>query len=165
MLAKLHLYGLLPNFIAEMMNLKHLQQQPQKSQPSSCCNSENESSKRSKRKKTASGSNSEISSVVKRLESEEEFDDLLKKNAKVVVKFTATWCVPCENIHPFYQEKCKEYSEYDFITVDVDDFDDIAGKYSVAIMPTFIIVQGDTTVGTYRGSSQPELGTFFNEHL
>eukprot|EP00537_Pseudo-nitzschia_pungens_P017042 CAMPEP_0172401902 /NCGR_PEP_ID=MMETSP1061-20121228/52480_1 /TAXON_ID=37318 /ORGANISM="Pseudo-nitzschia pungens, Strain cf. pungens" /LENGTH=188 /DNA_ID=CAMNT_0013135711 /DNA_START=68 /DNA_END=634 /DNA_ORIENTATION=+ len=162
--AKLHTYGLLPNFIAELMNLKQFQQE-QKSAPSSCCDSENAAPKRSKTKRLPTESSSASSSVVKRLESDEEFDDLLKKNEKVVVKFTANWCQPCKRIHPFYAKKCEENPEYDFITVDVDDFDEIAGKYSVAMMPTFIIVRGEDVLGTCRGSSEPELDTFLKEHL
>merc|ERR1712224_188164 len=104
--------------------------------------------------------NTKPSTTVKELKSDEEFDDLLKKNEKFVVKFTATWCKPCHNIQPFFQQKCQEYAEYEFITIDVDDFDDISSKFNVAMMPTFIIVQGSTVVGTYRGSSQPELESF-----
>ena len=166
--AKLHLYGLLPNFVAEMMNLKHMQQLDKQSS-SSCCNLVNGAAKGENAEKPPCGDNAGSSSpsvVVKELESEKEFDDLLKKNEKVVVKFTATWCKPCHKIQPFYKKKCTENPEYDFLTVDVDDFETIAGKYSVAMMPTFIIVQGTTSVmGTYRGSSEPELDAFLKEHL
>ena len=169
--AKLYLYGLLPNFVADMMNLKRMQQQPDNKLSSlSCCNVVNGAAKGENAEKPPCGDNAGSSSpsvVVKELESEKEFDDLLKKNEKVVVKFTATWCKPCQKIQPFYQKKCSEtYPEYDFLTVDVDDFETIAGKYSVAMMPTFIIVQGTTSVmGTYRGSSEPELDAFLKEHL
>ena len=112
-----------------------------------------------------SDSSSSRPAVVKALESEEQFDNLLKKNEKFVVKFTATLCGPCKKIHPFYQQKCTEYTETDFLTVDVDDFDGIAQKYNIAMMPTFIVVQESSVVGTYRGSSKPELEVFLQEHL
>jgi thioredoxin 1 len=159
-MAKLYVYGLLPNFVAEMMNLKHLQQH--KKSCSAGCNLEDKTSGPSNAEKTTIA---ESSVVVKKIDSEEEFDELLKRNEKVVVKFTAVWCKPCKNVHPFYEEKCEENPQYDFVTVDVDDFDSIAWKYNVAMMPTFIIVQGDSLLGTYRGSSQPELDTFLKEHL
>jgi hypothetical protein len=47
----------------------------------------------------------------------------------------------------------------------VDDFDGIAQKYNIAMMPTFIVVQESSVVGTYRGSSKPELEGFLQEHL
>eukprot|EP00536_Pseudo-nitzschia_multiseries_P008339 jgi/Psemu1/257124/estExt_Genewise1Plus.C_2100063 len=139
-LSKLHTYGLLPNFRKKVSSTES--------------NDSNSSS---------AGTSSSL--AVKRLESEEEFDDLLKKDAKLVVKFTAAWCQPCKKIHPFYAKQCEEHPDYDFITVDVDDFDGIAGKYSVAMMPTFIVVRGESVLGTCRGSSEPELESFLKEHL
>ena len=153
--AKLHLYGLLPSFVAEMMNLKVAPRDQQKSASSV------ESEAKSTDKPDGGGS----SDVVVALESEEQFDDLIKKNEKFVVKFTASWCQPCKKIHPFYQQKCTEYTDNNFVTVDVDDFDTIASKYNIAMMPTFIVIQGSSIVGTYSGSSQPELDVFLQTYL
>jgi thioredoxin 1 len=155
--AKLHLYGLLPSFVAKMINLN-------KSPSSTVSEAEAANADNT----ACCRDNSDLSSkpaVVKALESEEQFDDLLKKNEKFVVKFTASWCGPCKKINPFYKQKCTEYTDYDFLTVDVDDFDVIAQKYSIAMMPTFIVVKGSFVVGTYRGSSKPELEVFLQEHL
>jgi thioredoxin 1 len=151
--AKLYVYGLLPSFVADLMNLKHVQPSqgkstsPVTSEPSCCAGS------------------SEKKVDVKALEAEEQFEDLLKKNEKFVVKFTASWCGPCKKIHPFYEQKSAQFSDYEFLTVDVDDFDSIAQKYSIAMMPTFIVVQGETVVGTCTGSSKPELDMFLQTHL
>mmetsp|Transcript_25398 Transcript_25398/g.54166 ORF Transcript_25398/g.54166 Transcript_25398/m.54166 type:complete len:193 (+) Transcript_25398:137-715(+) len=165
--AKLHLYGMLPTFIAKMMNLQKASQ-PQQTTSSSCCNSGKDQTKSLTDDEQTCGTESEISSesaVVQELESIEQFNALLKKDKKVVVKFTADWCKPCKKIHPFFQERCAQKPEYDFVTVDVDEFDEIASIYSVAMMPTFIIVQGSSLVGTYRGSSEPELEMFLKKHL
>ena len=51
------------------------------------------------------------------------------------------------------------------MVLDVDDLDGIAAKYKVAMMPTFVVVQGDQVLGKYSGSSEPELETFLNEHI
>jgi thioredoxin 1 len=103
---------------------------------------------------------------VKELSSQEEFDTLLKKNEKVVIKFTAEWCKPCKNIQPFYENQSTLYSDKaTFLTIDVDEFEDVSNKYSVAMMPTFLVVQGPSTLGTYRGSAEPQLETFLKEQL
>lgn len=143
------------------MNLKHVSRDYEKS-PSSVI------SKATNPEKPACRDGVDPSSqldVVKVLESEDQFDDLLKKNKKFVVKFTATWCKPCKNIHPFFQQRCAEYIDYEFVTVDVDEFHKAAAKYSIAMMPTFIVVQRNSVVGTYRGSSEPELDEFLRTHL
>jgi hypothetical protein len=47
----------------------------------------------------------------------------------------------------------------------VDDFDEIASKYKVAMMPTFLVVQGDEVLGTYSGSNEDQLQAFLKEKL
>jgi thioredoxin 1 len=164
-LAKLYLYGLVPSSLAKLMNLNNKQQQ-QSQTPSSCCSNDNGEPKR--RSKTSSSSSSSTSSiVVKEIQSEKEFDELLSKNEIVVVKFTASWCKPCHNIQPYYQKKCEEYPQYNFLLLDVDELDTIAAKYKVAMMPTFLILQGNdgTVTATYRGSNEFELDAFLKENL
>lgn len=152
--AKLHLVGILPSFVSNMMNLN----QQRSPVVSKTVNLE----KPPCRIDSAPFSNP---SDLYALESEEQFYDLLKKDEKFVVKFTASWCKPCKNIYTFYQHKCAEYTDYKFVTVDVDDFDGIAGKYKVAMMPTFIVVQGNSILGTFRGSGESELDSFLRTHL
>mmetsp|Transcript_49515 Transcript_49515/g.139365 ORF Transcript_49515/g.139365 Transcript_49515/m.139365 type:complete len:176 (-) Transcript_49515:69-596(-) len=105
-------------------------------------------------------------STVKTLESSEDFHALLeKKDHKVVCKFTASWCKPCHKIQPFYEKLSSHFKGTSFLTVDVDEFDDIAGKYSVAMMPTFLVLQGEKVLGSYSGSSESELQRFLKEQV
>eukprot|EP00535_Pseudo-nitzschia_heimii_P003546 CAMPEP_0197188082 /NCGR_PEP_ID=MMETSP1423-20130617/17186_1 /TAXON_ID=476441 /ORGANISM="Pseudo-nitzschia heimii, Strain UNC1101" /LENGTH=188 /DNA_ID=CAMNT_0042639835 /DNA_START=42 /DNA_END=608 /DNA_ORIENTATION=- len=162
--AKLNDCGLLPGFVAEMLKL------PKSSSPSPSSEGKKEGSAvvGNDPKACCSGRNDDDdddTGVVEALGSEERFDDLVKRNEKFVVKFTATWCAPCHKIQPFYERKSAEHANRPFLTVDVDEFDGISGRYNVAMMPTFIVVRGSSVLGTYRGSSKPELETFLNDHL
>lgn len=77
-----------------------------------------------------------------------------------------SWCKPCKKIQPLFEQLSAQYGEKaSFLTVDVDDFDAISSKYKVAMMPTFLVVQKDQVLGTYRGSGEPQLETFLKEHL
>ena len=158
-LSKLHQYGLLPGFIADYMNLKQAAHDQNKSSTSSPAANAKPCACEESRDASAQPN------TVKALKSEEQFNALLRKDEKFVVKFTANWCGPCKKIHPFYKQKCTEYKAYDFLTIDVDDFDAIASKYSIAMMPTFLILKGDSVIGTCRGSSKPELESFLDSHL
>jgi thioredoxin 1 len=105
-------------------------------------------------------------SLVKVLETDEEFEELLKDEAqKVVCKFTSSWCQPCKKIQPFFHRLSTQYKEgVAFRTIDVDDFDEIASKYKVAMMPTFLVLQGEKVLGTYSGSNTNELQSFLEKH-
>ena len=47
----------------------------------------------------------------------------------------------------------------------MDDFDGIASKYKVAMMPTFVVVKGEDVLGTYSGSNEHELQRFLEQQL
>ncbi|KAL3923167.1 MAG: hypothetical protein SGARI_006282 [Bacillariaceae sp.] len=147
-LAKLAKFGMVPDSVAKVLNLQQFEQ-------SSCCKTDENG------KTTCTGK-----STVKELLSAEEFDKLLKQGGIVIAKFTADWCKPCKVIQPFYEELSGRYAgEADFVTVDVDEFEEISSKYKVAMMPTFLALQKDKVLGTLRGSGEPQLETFVKEHL
>jgi thioredoxin 1 len=71
-----------------------------------------------------------------------EFDIILKDTGikPVVVDFHATWCGPCKMIAPMFESLERNYnSAITFIKVDVDEASDIAGKYEVTALPTFMV--------------------------
>jgi len=90
-------------------------------------------------------------------------------NVVVVVVFLFfSWCKPCHKIQPLYDALSSHYqteATIKFFTIDVDDFDMIANQYSIAMMPTFLIVQGETILGRYSGSNEQELQRFFKETI
>lgn len=76
----------------------------------------------------------------------------------VVVKFTASWCRPCEKINPFLQilsrrsvQTCR------FIEVDVDEMDEIASESNVRMMPTFHIYRGGKKRAEMSGIDEKKL--------
>ena len=147
-LSKLAKLGLVPDSVAKLLNLQQFEQ-------SSCCKTDENG------KTVCTGK-----STVKELQSEEEFNNLLKQGDILLVKFTADWCKPCKVIQPFYEELSGRYAgEADFITVDVDEYEAIASKYKVAMMPTFVAIQNDKVLGQMKGSGEPQLEAFVKEHL
>jgi len=71
-----------------------------------------------------------------------EWDRALSSNAVVVADFHATWCGPCKMIAPTFESLSTKYAKpgkIAFCKIDVDAQRDIASRYSVRSMPTFII--------------------------
>ena len=67
------------------------------------------------------------------------FDDALFKNKLMLVDFWAEWCGPCKSMHPIFSRMAKKYSHVRFARVNVDDSQNIATKFNVQSIPTFIM--------------------------
>lgn len=67
-----------------------------------------------------------------------------KANSKFVVMiFTASWCGPCRMAARKYLKLANDFSDQcDIYKVDVDEHAQIAQKYSVRAMPTYIVFKG-----------------------
>nr|CAG8447961.1 14764_t:CDS:2 [Entrophospora candida]CAG8625157.1 5843_t:CDS:2 [Entrophospora candida] len=85
-------------------------------------------------------------------ELDEKFDD-----GYVIVDFTATWCPPCKFIAPIFENLSKIHTHVKFFKVDVDESSDIAEKYHVTSMPTFILFDKGEVVGTVLGASEAKI--------
>ena len=80
------------------------------------------------------------------------FDDLLQDSKLVIVDFWAVWCGPCRMISPILDELEEEMAqEITVVKVNVDDADEIAGRYRIMNIPTLLFFKNgqvvDKTVG------------------
>ena len=80
------------------------------------------------------------------------FDELLQDSKLVIVDFWATWCGPCRMLSPILDEVEEEMPEkIKVVKVNVDDADEIAGRYRIMSIPTLLFFKDgqmvDKTVG------------------
>lgn len=82
----------------------------------------------------------------------------------VVVDFHATWCGPCKQVAPLYEEMSSKYKNVVFLKVDVDQNKEISSKYNVRSMPTFLFIKNSkvltTTVGGDMGAVESNIKQF-----
>ena len=67
------------------------------------------------------------------------FNREISNNQLLLVDFWAEWCGPCKSMHPVFSRMAKKYKQVRFARVNVDNAQDIAMKYGVQSIPTFIM--------------------------
>ena len=69
----------------------------------------------------------------------QNFNQEITNNDLLLVDFWAEWCGPCKSMHPIFTRMAKKYKQVRFARVNVDNAQDIAMKYGVQSIPTFIM--------------------------
>lgn len=97
---------------------------------------------------------------------EKEFTEIVKSGT-VLVDFSAEWCGPCKMIAPVLEQLSKEYEgKVKIITVDVDEENDLAMKFSIMSIPTLMLFKDGESVGQVVGfQSKPMLEKFISRGL
>jgi thioredoxin 1 len=82
----------------------------------------------------------------------ENFNQEMQNNDLVLVDFWAEWCGPCKSMHPIFTRMAKKYKSVRFARVNVDNAQDIAMKYGVQSIPTFIMFKNGEIANTMVGA-------------
>ena len=64
--------------------------------------------------------------------------EVLESKVPVLVDFNATWCPPCQALHPILEELA-DSDQYKIVAVDVDDEKALAAEYGSSSIPCLII--------------------------
>ncbi|EOR01907.1 hypothetical protein E3P92_02295 [Wallemia ichthyophaga] len=70
-----------------------------------------------------------------------------------VIDFYADWCGPCVTIAPRYEALSKQFPSVNFFKCNTDTAKDVAAKYRISAMPTFIFLIGDKVLETIKGAN------------
>lgn len=69
-----------------------------------------------------------------------KFQEIIKAEVPTLVDFYATWCGPCRSMEPVLEKLKHEMgSEVRILKIDVDKNADIADKFKIRGVPTFIL--------------------------
>ncbi|PJE76803.1 thioredoxin [Candidatus Uhrbacteria bacterium CG10_big_fil_rev_8_21_14_0_10_48_16] len=97
----------------------------------------------------------------------ENFDaSVLQADKPVLVDFWAPWCGPCKVMSPIVEELAGEMEGILIGKVNVDEHGDIAQKFNILSIPTFIVFKGGQVVEQFSGSmSKDQLRAKLLGHL
>jgi thioredoxin 1 len=65
---------------------------------------------------------------------------------KKVLMFSASWCNPCRQAKPVFNQLKESVQHVEFQVVDVDENPVMATNFGISGVPTFVIMEGDKEV-------------------
>lgn len=95
----------------------------------------------------------------------EEFNEITK-NGTTLVDFFADWCGPCKMLGPVLEKVSEQYSDIEFVKVNVDENMDLAQQYGIMSIPTVYIFKDGEVVNKMQGyTSEDGVKAFIDEAI
>lgn len=70
---------------------------------------------------------------------------------KVLVKFGAAWCKPCQALNPIIEDIATEDTTVKVVSVDIDESPSLAAKFNVRGVPTLVLLNNGVEVKRHVG--------------
>ncbi|KAG2784721.1 hypothetical protein JG687_00008947 [Phytophthora cactorum] len=100
--------------------------------------------------------------------SDKQWEQLLQQNREsnkaLVVDFWATWCKPCVEIAPFFEELSCRFPAAVFARVDVDEVESLTEAFDVSSLPCFKVFKDGQAVDELSGAIRSALESMVARH-
>lgn len=84
--------------------------------------------------------------------------EVVQKKEPILVDFWAAWCGPCRTMEPILQDLARDFENKlgRVARLNVDENQEIASKYGVMSIPTFLVFSGGEVFGQVVGVQPKE---------
>lgn len=79
-------------------------------------------------------------------------EEVLKSEKTVLIDFYADWCAPCKMMAPVVERIASENNELKVVKVNIDNEEELAIKYMVMSIPTFVVIKNGEEVNRIVGA-------------
>ncbi len=79
------------------------------------------------------------------------FDDFVAASPLVFVDFWASWCRPCRAMAPVVRSLAREYTDVAFAKVDTEAERELAERFTVRSIPTYLLIRHGRVVERFPG--------------
>ncbi len=93
------------------------------------------------------------------------FEQTISAENPTLVDFWAEWCGPCKSMYPIFESQSKNFPNVKFARVNVDNNQNIAMKFAVQSIPTFIMLKSGQIVDKMMGAvGMPGINMICKKH-
>lgn len=83
---------------------------------------------------------------------QDNFESTVTNNDVVLIDFWASWCGPCNNFAPIYEETSEKYPNVVFAKVNTEKEQALAGHFQIRSIPTLMIFRDQIIIFSQAGS-------------
>lgn len=81
----------------------------------------------------------------------DNFDEIVGGNSFVIVDYWASWCGPCQNFAPIYEEASEKHDDIVFAKVNTEEQQELAAHFQIRSIPTLMIFRDQIVIFSQPG--------------